>query len=166
MKTIARPDGWKAPVQFPSVDPSKMIFNKFEVGQTIVTGREYYFDDDNTFLNTIITAMRFHFWGGVLSDYNMSQFTKIGSTVYNTVYFVELTKILITLRDSSGEYLVDRQPVASLLTNYLGITFLPEQKYMRRWELKDVSLKGSFIQFVEVPLTPLPFVVPFTFFYK
>lgn len=154
----------KNPVKFPAQTPSKLIFNNFQ--EMPVVGKEYYFDDDNTFLGTIITGIKFHFYGGPFANWYLSPHFKQGSINYNTVFYGEMRKMLITLLDKDQDTLLEDIPVATLLANYGSLSNVYKQKYLRRYHLPNLSLKASFVRFTELPVTPLPFTIPFTFFYR
>lgn len=150
--------------QFPVSDNSKLILNK--ILEPVVLGKEYYFEDDMQLHGKIWTGLKFHFWGGIFSDIYLAQTFQIDQNAYNTVFFGEMRKTLITLKDDDDNILLDGQPCASLLANYGSVLNIKQNKYYRRFFLQNVSLKASYIQFTEAPITPLPFIVPFSVFYR
>lgn len=155
----------KAPrVLFPARTPSKLIVNRFQ--QLPVVGDQYYFDEDLTFLDKKITGIKFHFYGGVFADFFVGPHYQVNQDRYNVCFYGEMRKTLITLIDKDNNMLLEDQPVATLLANYGSIANVVQQKYTRRFDLNNVSFKASYLRFTDLPTTPLPFVIPFTFFYK
>lgn len=150
--------------KFPSQDSSKMILNKFLTAPVI--GQEYYFEDDMQLHGTCFTEIRFYFYGGALADFYIGQHFKTDSIQYNTIGFSDMRNMLITFRDEAGNFLIDSQPCAGFTSNFGSVNNLKFNKYRRRFMLKGVSLKNSSVQFTSLPLTALPFVVPFQIKYR
>lgn len=161
MKLIKKGEKLK---EFPARSPSKIIFNKIE--KPVIVGEPYYFQEDAEIDGSTIVGIRFHFFGGFFANFNLPQTYQIGAVNYNVAFFGEMRNTLITLCNSKGEVILEDQPCASLLANYGSIPNVIQNKYMRRFFIPDISMKASFLRFVAVPLTPLPFITPFNFFYR
>lgn len=143
--------------------------NIFITFNTIPIVGERYFLPQNSLIDAaIITGIRPHYFDRVPPlTYDMDNSYTIDGVVYNVIGRADYTNILLSLANKRNSIKIQRLPISSL--EILPTSPAPGINEARPKPRKAfylmISSRQCFIEFTNVPVTALPFVVPISFNY-